>query len=64
MCKEGGFFGTATLHLYIKSYIKNECDRSFNSLKLMYWKKNVFNFEKCCEILNSRYIVEVIQMFH
>ena len=35
MIKEGGFFGTYTLHFYIKGHTKNDCDRSFNSLKVL-----------------------------
>ena len=64
MIKEGGFFGAYTLHFYIKGHTKNDSDRAFKSLKVLYWKQNVFTFEKCCEILNTRNNVEVIQMFH
>ena len=45
MFKEGGLFRTATLDLYIKGHTKNDCDRLFNSLKVLYWKQNVFTFE-------------------
>ena len=62
--KEGGLFGTATLHFYIKGHTKNERDCTFNILKVMYWKQNVFTFEKWCENLNTRNNVEFIQMFH
>ena len=62
--KQVGLFGTATLHFYIKGHTKNECDREFNILKVLYWKKNVFTFEKCCEILNTKKNVEVIIMLH
>ena len=34
--KEGGFFGTSTLYLYIKGHTKNEIARAFNSLKVLY----------------------------
>ena len=63
MIKEGGLFGTDTLYFYIKGHINNYCDCKFNSLKVLYRKKNFFTFEKCCEILNTRNNVEVIQMF-
>ena len=64
MIKKGGFFGTVSLHLYIKINRNNDCYHAFNSLKVMYRKQNIFTFEKCCEILNARNNVEVIQMFH
>ena len=64
MTKEGGLFETATLHLYIKGHTNNYCGCAFNSLKVMYRKQNVFTFEKCYEIFNTRNNVEVIQMFH
>ena len=32
MIKEGGFFGKATLHLYIKIHTKNDFDPAFQSL--------------------------------
>ena len=38
MIKEGRLFGTATLHFYIKGHIKNDFDRAFNILKLLYRK--------------------------
>ena len=63
MIKEGRFFGTATLNLFIKVQTKNDCDHEFNSLKGLYRKENVFNFEKCCGILNTSSNVEFIQMF-
>ena len=62
--KKGGFFGTSNFHLYIKFHTRNDSDRVFNGLKVLYQKKNVFTFEKCCGILNTRKNVEVIQMFH
>ena len=52
--KEGIFFGTATLYLYIKGHINNDCNRAFNRLRVLYHKKNDLTFEKCCEILNTR----------
>ena len=64
MIKEGGFFGAATLYFYIKGHTKNDCDRAFNSLKVLYRKQNVITFEKCCEIFNTSRNVEDIQMFH
>ena len=64
MIKEVGFFGTATLNLYIKGHTKNECDRAFNSLKVLYQKQHVFNFENCCRIWNTSNNVGVTQMFH
>ena len=64
MITEGGLFGTATFHLYIKVHTKNDCDRAFNSLKVMYRKQNISTFEKCCEIFNTINNVEVIQIFH
>ena len=64
MINEGGFFGTDTLNFYIKVHTKNDCERTFNSLKVMYWKQNVFTFEKCYEIFNTRKNVKVIQMLH
>ena len=48
MIKEGGLFGTDTLYSYIKGHTNNYCNRAFNSLKVLYWKQNVFTFEKCC----------------
>ena len=62
--KERGLFGTATLHFYIKGHTKNDCDCAFNSPNMLYRRQNVFNFEKCCDILNTSNNVEVIQMFH
>ena len=53
MINEGGLFGTDTLNLYIKIHTNNECDHTFNSLKVLHWNKDVFNFDKCCEILNT-----------
>ena len=50
MIKDGGFFGTATFHLYIKVNTNNDCDCAFNSLNMMYWKKCIFTFEKFCEV--------------
>ena len=64
MIKEGGLFGTDTLHLYIKDHTNNDCDHAFNILKLMYRKQNVCTFEKCCEILNTINNFEIIQMYH
>ena len=64
MIEEGGFFGTATLHFYIKIHTKNDGDRAFNSLKVLYRKQNIFTFEKCCENLNTSNNVEFIQMPH
>ena len=64
MIKQRGFFGTDNFHLYIKVHTKNDSGRAFNSLKVLYWKRNFFTFEKCCEILNTRNNVEVIQIFH
>ena len=50
MIKEGGLFGTYTLHFYIKGHTKNDCDRSFKSLKVLelkvpYFWKVLLNFE-------------------
>ena len=64
MIKEGWLFGTATLHFYINFHTKNDCDRSFNSIKVLYRKQNVFTFEKFYETLNTSKNVEVLQMFH
>ena len=62
MIKEGGLFGMAIFHFYIRVHTNNDCDRAFNSLKVIYRKQNVFNFEKCCENLNTRNNIEVIQI--
>ena len=62
--KGGRFFGTDTSHFYIKSHTNNYCGRVFKSLKVLYQKQNVFIFEKCCGIFNTRNNVEVIQLFH
>ena len=62
--KEGGFFGASTLHFYIKGHTKNSFERTFISLRALYQKKKFFTLERCCEILNTRNNVEVIQMFH
>ena len=35
MIKEGGFFGKATFHYYIKGCTRNNFDRAFNSLKVL-----------------------------
>ena len=35
MIKEGEFFGTDTFHPYFKIQTKNDCERSFNSLKVL-----------------------------
>ena len=64
MIKEVGLSGTDTFHFYIKGHTINDCDRAFNSLKVLYRKPNVFTFEKCYEILKTIKNVEVIQMFH
>ena len=64
MIKEGGIFGTATFHFYIKGHTNNDCDLAFNSLKVLYREKNVFTFDKYCEILNTSNNFEVIQIFH
>ena len=64
MIREGGLSGTATLYFYIKGHTKNDCDRAFNSLKVLYQKQNVFTFEKYCGILNNKKNVEVIQTFN
>ena len=64
MIKYGGFFRTDTLHLYIKAHTNNECGRTFKNLNLLYWKKNDFAFDECCENLNTSNNVEVIQNFH
>ena len=58
------FFVKAILHLYIKGYKNNDCCRVLNSLKVLYWKRNVFTFEKFCEILNTINNIGVIQMLH
>ena len=63
MIKEGGLFGIDAFHFFIKFHTKNYCDRAFNSIAVLYWKKNVFTFEKYCEIFNTKNNVEVIQMF-
>ena len=55
---------TGCLHLYFKGHKNNHCDHTFNILKVLYQEQIVFPFEKCCEILNSRNNVEVIQMLH
>ena len=34
--KEGGFFWTDTLYLYIKDHTNNYCGCTFNILKVMY----------------------------
>ena len=44
MIKGGGFFGIANFHLYIMGHTNNDGDRTFNILKLMYRKQNVFDF--------------------
>ena len=64
MIKEGGILGADTLYFYIKGYTKNDCNHAFNSLKVLYWKQNVFTFDNFCNIFNTRNNVEVIQMFH
>ena len=64
MIKEGGFFRTDALNLYIKGHTKNCLGCAFNSLKLLYQKQNFFTFEKCCEILNGINNVEIILIFH
>ena len=61
--KEGGLFGT-DLHFYIKVYKNNDCDRAFNSLKVLYQKQNVLTVEKWCENFNTSNNAEVIQLFH
>ena len=61
---DGGFFGAATFHFYIKGHTNNDCDHAFKILKLIYPKQNVFTFERCCEILNTINNVEIIQIFH
>ena len=38
MIKEGGLFGTATLHFFIKDYTKSYLDCEFKSLKVLYPK--------------------------
>ena len=58
------FFGTDPLHFYVKSHTHNDGDRAFKILKVLYWNKRVFTFEKFCEILNTINTVGVIQMFH
>ena len=62
--KGGGFFGTYILHLYIKDNKKNDRDRAFNSLNVLYRKQNIFTFEKLCEKINTSNNIEVVQMFH
>ena len=62
--KYEGFFGTDTLHQSIKGHTKNDRDCTFNSHKVLYRKQNVFTFDKCCEIFNTRKYFESIQMFH
>ena len=64
MIKKGVLFGTSPLYFYIKGHTNNERDCAFNSLKVLYRKKNFFTFEKCFEILNTSNNVEVTQMFH
>ena len=44
MAKEGGFFGTAILHFYIKRHTNNYRDPAFNIIKLLYRKQNFFTF--------------------
>ena len=44
MIKEGGFFGAANLHFFIKYHTNNYCDRTFNSLKELYRKQILFTF--------------------
>ena len=62
MIKEVGLFGIATF--CIKGHTKNDRDRKFNSIKVLYGKQNVLNFENCCQNFNTRKNVEVIKMFH
>ena len=64
MIKEGGLFGTVTLHFYIKGHTKNDRERAFNRLTVMYRKQNVFNFEKCCKFLNTINSIDFIQIFY
>ena len=64
MVKKGGLFGTYTFNFYINGHTKNDCDRACTSLKVLYRKQNIFTFEKCCEFLNTRNYVKVIQMFY
>ena len=64
MINELGLFGGYTFYFCIKGHKNNDCDRAVNILKVLYRKKNIFTFEKCCEILNNINNVEVIQMFH
>ena len=52
------------LCITISGSTKKNCDRAFNILKVLCWNQNIFNFDKCCEILNTINTVEFIQMFH
>ena len=64
MIKEGWLFGKATLNFYIKGHTNSDCDGALNSLKVLYRKQNVFTFDNCYEIFNTRNNVEVIKMLH
>ena len=51
--------------IYIsRSAQTNDCDCAFNGRPVLYWKLNIFTFEKWCLILNTRNNVEAIQIFH
>ena len=48
----------------MKVHTNNDYDCAFNSLKVLYRKQSIFNFDNRYEILDTGNNVEVIQMFH
>ena len=62
MIKEIVFFGTTNLHFYTRGCTKNNCEHTFNSLKLLYQEKNTF--KKCYKIFYASLNAQVIQMFY
>ena len=59
---ESKFFKKVQLSFLIKGHTKNNCDRMFNLLKLIYRNKNIYSFRHLTEILNTNEFINVIPL--
>jgi hypothetical protein len=51
---EMGYFKTVEFCFYVRGHTKNDCDNTFNQMKLKYHKKDVFTWSKAIETLNIK----------
>jgi hypothetical protein len=61
---ESGYFKEVEIVFLIVGHTKNACDRLFNSLKVIYRKRNVWSFTELASILDESWQVKVHQVKH